>query len=69
MKNNEEKKPISKLEDQKVDSDKVKGGGRPIDKDLGWAAEKNKFTGKLKKEQHHDPASEQGRGKRNIKAK
>ena len=58
------KKSISNLENQKVDADKITGGGRQTAEDMGWSAEKNRFTGKAKKEQHHDPASEQGRGKR-----
>ena len=57
-------KSFKNLENQKVDADKITGGGRQIAEDLGWKAEKNKFTGKAGKEQHHDPASEQGRGKR-----
>ena len=66
MKSSESKKSISNLENQKVDADKVKGGGKGSFQDQGWENAKNKFQGKAEREDAYDPAGEKYRemGKR-----
>ena len=60
------KKSISNLENQKVDADKIKGGGKQAQADQLWEANKNKVQRKFDREDSHNPADEVSRsyGKR-----
>ena len=52
------KKSISSLENQKVDADKIKGGGKQAQADQLWEANKNKIQRKFDREDAHTPSDE-----------
>lgn len=60
------KKSLNNLENQKVDADKIKGGGKQAQADQLWEANKNKVQRKFDREDAHSPSDEISRtyGKR-----